>query len=160
MARRAALALLLFAIIVAPAGANTIVDRKNSVDAKIDALGARVDEMQQREASIRAEVVGYSTQIRDLADRVGDVSARLGTLERDLALRRSRLQRLDAIYDLQTKRLRVLRRQHALAVRRLDDRLVQLYESDDPGHAVAAVHVEEHLRGARPGRLSPAHRER
>ena len=132
MARRAALALLLFAIIVAPAGANTIVDRKNSVDAKIDALGARVDEMQQREASIRAEVVGYSTQIRDLADRVGDVSARLGTLERDLALRRSRLQRLDAIYDLQTKRLRVLRRQHALAVRRLDDRLVQLYESDDP----------------------------
>ena len=132
MVRRAALALLLLVIVAAPAGADTIVEQKHSVDAKIAALGARVDEMQAREASIRAEVVGYSTQIRDLTVQVGDVSAKLGTLERDLELRRARLQRLDVVYRLQTKRLRILRRQHALALRRLDDRLVQLYESDDP----------------------------
>ena len=132
MVRRAALALLLLVIVAAPAGADTIVEQKDSVDAKIAALGARVDEMQAREASIRAEVVGYSTQIRDLTVQVGDVSAKLGTLERDLDLRRARLHRLDVVYRLQTKRLRILRRQHALALRRLDDRLVQLYESDDP----------------------------
>ena len=132
MVRRAALVSLLLVIVAAPAGADTIVKQKQSIDAKIAALGSRVDDMRVREASIRAEVAGYSTQIRDLTIRVGDVSAQLGPLEHDLALRRTRLQRLDAIFRLQTKRLRILRRQHALALRRLDDRLVQLYEQSDP----------------------------
>lgn len=132
MVRYAALVSLLLVMVAAPAGADTIVEQKQSVDAKIAHLGTRVDETRAREASIRAEVAGYSTQIRDLTIQVGDVSVRLGPLERDLALRRARLQRLDAIFHLQTKRLRILRRQHVLALRRLDDRLVQLYEQDDP----------------------------
>lgn len=131
MVRRAALVLALVAIAATPAGADTIVDQKDSVDAKIAALGDRVEKMRQREAAARAELASVSREIRVLADRVGDISAQLEPLERDLELRQARLRRLDSLFRLQTKRLALLRRQHAVAVDRLSGRLVDLYEQPD-----------------------------
>ena len=56
MVRRAALVLVLAVVAAAPAGADTLVERKQSVDAKIAALGDQVAETQQKEASLRAQV--------------------------------------------------------------------------------------------------------
>jgi murein DD-endopeptidase MepM/ murein hydrolase activator NlpD len=130
MVRRAALVLVLAVVTAAPAGADTIVERKQSVDAKIAALGAKVAETQQREASLRAQVESASFEIRALAQRVSDISVELEPLERELELRRERLRRLNELFRLQTERLRLLRRQHAIALHRLGDRVDRLYRQE------------------------------
>ena len=130
MVRRAALVLVLAVVAAAPAGADTITERKQSVDAKIAALGERVAETQRREASLRAQVESASTEIRALAQRVSDISLELEPLERELELRRERLRRLNELFRLQTERLKLLRRQHAIALRRLGDRVDRLYRQE------------------------------
>jgi murein DD-endopeptidase MepM/ murein hydrolase activator NlpD len=129
---RAVLVCILAAIVVAPAGADTFTDKKGSVDARIARLNERVGRMQEREDAVRAQIAGASTQIRELSSRVGDVSAQLEPLEVDLRLRELRLNRLNRLLDLQAARLTLLRRQHAIALRRLSDRLVGLYKQDEP----------------------------
>ena len=132
MVRRAALVLVLAVVAAAPAGADTIVERKQSVDARIAALGERVAANEQREESLRAEVEAVSSEIRALAQRVNDISADLESLEHDLELRRERLRQLNELFRLQTERLKLLRRQHAIALRRLGDRVDSLYRQDRP----------------------------
>ena len=132
MVRRAVLVLVLAVVAAAPAGADTIVERKQSVDAKIAALGDRVAETQRREDSLRAEVESASAEIRALAQRVNDISLELEPLERELELRRERLLRLNELFRLQTERLRLLRRQHRIALHRLGDRIDNLYRQEQP----------------------------
>jgi murein DD-endopeptidase MepM/ murein hydrolase activator NlpD len=131
MARRGALALLLAFVVAAPAGADTITERKQSVDQKLAALGESVEQTRQRESALRSEFASAGRRIRALVSEVGDVSARLEALERELALREQRLKRLDALLALQTKRLKLLRTQRELAVQRLNERLVGLYQADE-----------------------------
>jgi murein DD-endopeptidase MepM/ murein hydrolase activator NlpD len=131
MVRRAALVLVLAVVAAAPAGADTIEDRKQSVDAQIAALSARVENTQRREASLRAEVESASFEIRALAQRVNDISTELEPLEHELELRRERLRQLNELFQLQTERLRLLRRQHAIALRRLGDRVDKLYRQEE-----------------------------
>jgi murein DD-endopeptidase MepM/ murein hydrolase activator NlpD len=131
MVRRAALVLVLAVIAAAPAGADTIVERKQSVDAKIAALSAELAETQRKEADLRAQVASASSEIRALAQRVNDISIELGPLEHELELRRERLRRLNELFRLQTERLRLLRRQHAIALRRLGDRVDHLYRQEE-----------------------------
>jgi murein DD-endopeptidase MepM/ murein hydrolase activator NlpD len=130
MVRRAALVLVLAVVVSAPAGADTIEERKQSVDAQITALGARVAKSNRREASLRAQVESASTEIRALAQRVNDISIELEPLERELELRRERLRRLNELFRLQTERLKLLRRQHAIALRRLGNRVDKLYRQE------------------------------
>jgi murein DD-endopeptidase MepM/ murein hydrolase activator NlpD len=132
MVRRAALVFVLAVIVAAPAGADTIVERKQSVDSKIATLGDRVAATQREEESLRAEVESVSSQIRALAQRVSDISAELEPLEAELELRRERLRQLNELFRLQTERLKLLRRQHAIALRRLGDRLASLYRQEQP----------------------------
>ena len=131
MVRRAALVLVLAVVAVAPAGADTIEERKQSVDARIAALGARVAATQRKEESLRAQVESASTEIRALAQRVNDISIELEPLEHELELRRERLRRLNELFRLQTERLMLLRRQHAIAMRRLGDRVDKLYRQEE-----------------------------
>jgi murein DD-endopeptidase MepM/ murein hydrolase activator NlpD len=132
MAIRGVFVGVLVAIVAAPAGADTIVDQKASVDARIGTLGGHVESVRAQEASARARLNAVSRQIRVLTAQVGDVSAQLTPLERDLSLRRVRLHRIDALYNVQTRRLALLRTQHAIALRRLANRLIGLYEQDPP----------------------------
>jgi murein DD-endopeptidase MepM/ murein hydrolase activator NlpD len=131
MVRRAALVLVLAVVAAAPAGADTIEERKQSVDAQIASLGARVAKTQRREASLRAQVESASFEIRALAQRVNDISVELEPLEHELELRRERLRRLNELFRLQTQRLKLLRRQHAIALRRLGDRVDKLYRQEE-----------------------------
>ena len=131
MVRRAALVLVLGAIAVAPAGADTIEERKQSVDAQIAALGQRVAATQRKEAGLRAQVEAASSEIRALAQRVSDISIELEPLEHELELRRERLRQLNELFRLQTERLGLLRRQHAIALKRLGDRVDSLYRQEE-----------------------------
>jgi murein DD-endopeptidase MepM/ murein hydrolase activator NlpD len=131
MVRRAVLVLVLAVVAAAPAGADTIVERKQSVDAQIAAIGSRVAATQRREARLRDQVESVSSEIRALAQRVDDISSELAPLESELELRRNRLRQLNELFRLQTQRLKLLRRQHAIALRRLGDRLSSLYRQEE-----------------------------
>jgi murein DD-endopeptidase MepM/ murein hydrolase activator NlpD len=129
--RRLALALLAFVVVAAPAGAD-IVDRKQSVDARIASLQDRVAEAKQKEAALRAEIDGVSDQIRGLEQQVGDVALRLEPLEHELELRELKLNRLNALFEVQTTGLAFLRAEYRIAIARFNRRLIAAYESERP----------------------------
>ncbi len=132
MARRAVLAVALALCLASSALAGEIDSRKGAVDSRIADLRDRISRARAEEAVLSAEIAGVTTRIRTLEGRVGGVSARLATLERDLALHRERLTKLTALFRLETRRYAFLRREYALALERLNRRLVDIYESNDP----------------------------
>jgi murein DD-endopeptidase MepM/ murein hydrolase activator NlpD len=107
-------------------------DQKASVDAKIASLHSKIARSQAKAASLSSEIGSLTTQIHALDQRVGNVSAQLSSLQSDLALHQKRLDKLDALFRVQTVRFRYLRRQYALAVERLNLRLVDIYKSNQP----------------------------
>jgi murein DD-endopeptidase MepM/ murein hydrolase activator NlpD len=129
--RRVALATFVVAAIVAAPAAGDVYGRKHSVDARLSALHARIAAAQQRALQLSAEIDSLSARIQGLERRVGDASARLVTLESDLALHRRKLDRLTTLFALETKRYFFLRREYSLALARLNARLVQVYEHGD-----------------------------
>lgn len=132
MARRLTFLLALVLVVSAPAAADTIFDQKQQVDEQIDELRSQLEETRQREQALEREIAGVSTEIRNLEQKVGDVSQRLAPLERELRLRELKLNRLNALYQLQTERLQFLRRQLRAANARLALRLNAVYRADDP----------------------------
>lgn len=133
MARRLLLGLLIGLAIAAPAAADTILGKKQSVDEKIAELREQLQETRVQEEALKREIASFSEQILELSQQVGDVSERLVPLERELELRELKLNRLNALYQLQTERWTFLRRQYRVAVERLNARLVDVYEADGPG---------------------------
>jgi len=132
MLPRVTLCLLAALLAATPAIAGDITSQKQRVDTKISALQGRIAAAQRHEDALRGQIAGITTQIRSLEQQVGDVSAKLNVLVRDLALHQRRLDKLNLLYDLQTRRYRFEKRQYAFAVHRLRARLVAIYESDDP----------------------------
>jgi murein DD-endopeptidase MepM/ murein hydrolase activator NlpD len=123
--------LLLALALSVPALAADIGSQKQAVDTKIVGLQTTLATTKSQEATLRNEIDGVTQRIRDLESQVGDVSLKLQTLEQDLALHHSRLTKLNALFRLQSQRLDLLKEQYRLSVERLNDRLVQIYESND-----------------------------
>ncbi len=134
MARRLLplLALALALVLVGSATANDIGKKKHRVDAKLAQVEQQLAASKQQEAKLTRQVGALTSSIHRIELRVGGVSQRLSALDRDMALHRARLHKLDQLLHLQTRRYRELRRQYRLAVRRLDVRLVHIYEEPEP----------------------------
>lgn len=118
--------------VAAGASAQDGDQRKQAIDEKISRLREKIATAQQREGVLTSEISAVTAKIRALEDDVSSASARLATLEHELALQQARLLRITALLKIQTRRLNLTRRQHDLAQRRLNARLVEVYESDDP----------------------------
>ena len=73
---RITLALVVALVCVTPALGSDI-GRKQQIDTKISSLKDRLAVQKRREQSLRVEVAGYTSRIRSLEARVGDVSLRL-----------------------------------------------------------------------------------
>ena len=127
--RRLALALIVLLALATPAFGDD-VGKKHQLDAKISSLQGRLAASQRQERALRGQVDDYTSRIRTLEGKVGDVSLRLQTLEADLALHQRRLDALNALFAVQTKRFVFLRQQYATSIQVLDQRLVDIYESD------------------------------
>jgi len=119
------LSLALMAAVSASIGGDARADRLSDLRAKIAAA-------QAQEAQLSSEIGSIEARIRELESQVGDVSARLETLERDLALQQEKLERITRLFVFQTEQLNFLKREYAISVGRLNRRLIDLYESDDP----------------------------
>jgi murein DD-endopeptidase MepM/ murein hydrolase activator NlpD len=127
--RRLALALVVLLALATPAFGDD-VGKKQQLDAKISSLQGRLATSKRQESALRGQVADYTSRIRTLEGKVGDVSLRLRTLEVDLALHQRRLNALNELFALQTKRFVFLKQQYATSVQVLDQRLVDIYESD------------------------------
>jgi murein DD-endopeptidase MepM/ murein hydrolase activator NlpD len=129
---RIVLGLLALSVVATPALGDDIAQQKQDVDERIAVLSNRLAEQRRSEDALRNEIDAYTERIRGLEASVGDVTLQLSTLERDLALHRERLAKLTQLFKLQSVRLAVLKHQYALAVDRLDRRLVSIYISGRP----------------------------
>jgi len=132
MARRLPIALLLLLLVASTATAGSVDERKRAVDTQIAELRDKIAAADDRQAVLTSEISAVSDRIRVLENAVAAAEARLGRLERELAAYEERLRRLTELFRAQTRRLRFLRGQLELAQRRLNDRLVAIYQSDDP----------------------------
>ena len=131
MARRIACCLALVLLAAAPASGG-LYDRKQDLDSQISGLQSKLEQARARESSLSAEIASVSRRIQSLESEVGDVSTRLVALEADLELHERKLARLTELYQLQTERLVFLRGQYGLSVKRWGDRLVAIYEEEEP----------------------------
>jgi murein DD-endopeptidase MepM/ murein hydrolase activator NlpD len=107
-------------------------NQKAAVDAKIATLHSRIAHARAQAVSLSSQIGGLTAQIHGLERRVGNVSAQLATLQADLALHQRRLEELSALYRVQTTRFHYLKREYALALQRLNLRLVDIYKSNEP----------------------------
>ena len=128
--RRLSLAFLVVLIVATPAFGDDTT-KKHQIDSQISSLQGRLAAQKQREQSLRNEVAGYTSRIRALEGKVGDVSLKLSTMEADLALHQHRLNALNALFSVQTKKFMFLKQQFAASVQVLNARLVDIYESDE-----------------------------
>jgi murein DD-endopeptidase MepM/ murein hydrolase activator NlpD len=124
MARRLAVVLLAGLVLAAPASGDN--------SGKIGDLQSRIAAARAREARLTSEISSVTTKIRSLERRVGDVSQKLSILERDLALHQRRLDKLNELFAFETDRWNFLRQQYDQAVRELNLRMIDIYETRDP----------------------------
>jgi murein DD-endopeptidase MepM/ murein hydrolase activator NlpD len=106
--------------------------RKHAIDARLQNVQAKLAWAERRQKELSTQLDSVDARLRALSARVGDVSARLVTIEHDLALHEEKLDRLTELYNVETARFLSLKRQYAITVERLDQRLVELYEGGEP----------------------------
>jgi murein DD-endopeptidase MepM/ murein hydrolase activator NlpD len=119
-----AVCLLTFCALATPALGDDIA-KKHQIDSKIASLQGQLSSTRASEAQLQDKIAGLETQ-------VGGVLRQLATLQQDLSLRRRRLNDLTQLWQLQTRRLNVLKKQYAQAVGILNRRLVAIYEGETP----------------------------
>ena len=119
-------------VLAAPAAADDVGQKKASVDAQLTTVQQQIAQSKEHASALSGQVSALTRAIHSLELRVGDMSSQLGALERDIALHRRRLAKLDELLRLQSRRHRELQRKYRLSVQRLDTRLVEIYKEPSP----------------------------
>ncbi|MGI9110711.1 MAG: murein hydrolase activator EnvC family protein, partial [Gaiellaceae bacterium] len=112
------------------AGEPGLGERKQAVESKIDRLQGEIDAAREREGVLSSQIEVVTGEIRALQGDVDAASAKLNGLESVLALHRRKLDHLNELFRLQTRRLVFLQRQHIAATERLNRRVVEIYTSE------------------------------
>jgi murein DD-endopeptidase MepM/ murein hydrolase activator NlpD len=134
MGRRVGL-ITLFAlclVVAVPAGRADLGTKKQRVDEQLGALQAKIERAKNREQLLTGEISAVTSKIRVLQGDVTSAQTQLSSLEGVLALQQRKLDRLNELYYTQTQRLIFLQRQYAVAIARLNRRLVDIYTQDRP----------------------------
>lgn len=126
------LALVLTLAVAGAATADNIGKKKQRVDAKLAQVQQQIAASKVAEARLARQVGSLTTSIHHVELQVGGVSQRLSVLTKDIALHRARLAKLDDLLHVQTRRYHALLHQYRFAVRRLDERLLHVYEEPEP----------------------------
>ena len=109
----------------------SIWEQQQSLDQKISGLQSDISRAKHKEGVLTTEISSASSQISALQGDISALTAKVAALESDLAAHRARLERLKERYEQQTQRYNLLRRDHRIALDRLEARLVELYETAD-----------------------------
>ena len=134
MGRRVCLITLfsLCLVVAVPAGRADLGTKKQHVDAQIGSLQAKIERAKSREQVLTGEISAVTSKIRVLQNDVASAQSQLSHLEGVLALQQRKLDRLNELYYTQTQRLVFLQRQYAVAIARLNKRLVDIYTQERP----------------------------
>lgn len=124
--------LLALALLLAGSAAGDPGADKARIDAQIADLRAAAEQAGAQAGVLTEELSAVQGRVRELQSGVAAQQARLDVLEGELASARRRLRELDETIRVQTARLQKLRREHATAVGRLEQRVRDIYVSDDP----------------------------
>jgi murein DD-endopeptidase MepM/ murein hydrolase activator NlpD len=106
-------------------------EQQQSLDSKIQGLQSEIATAKHKEGVLTTEISSASTQISALEGNISALTAKVTALESRLAAHRARLAELQAKYRQQTEDFNRLRRDHQIALDRLEARLIQLYETTD-----------------------------
>jgi len=106
-------------------------EQQQSLDTKINGLQASIDREKHKEGVLTTQISSASNEIGSLQGDISALTAKVNALESDLAVHRARLASLQAKYKQQTDDYNRLRRDHQIALQRLETRLVELYETAD-----------------------------
>jgi murein DD-endopeptidase MepM/ murein hydrolase activator NlpD len=123
-------------VVLALAGAALLVTPGafgQSLDGKIDALRNQIASEKQKEGVLSSQIDSAGDGIEALEGDIGSLSTEVSGLERELASHRSRLAGLRTRYATQTRHLGRLERDHDIAQKILEQRLVELYETGQTG---------------------------
>jgi murein DD-endopeptidase MepM/ murein hydrolase activator NlpD len=131
--RRSSAAFVFIALLVfaGPATGDPGSD-KERVDAKIQDLNAAASEQQDRAGVLTSELSAVAGRVRELDVAVKAQETRLGVLADELSVARARRTALDLTIRDQTARLERARATYGIAIDRLEQRVHDLYVSDDP----------------------------
>jgi peptidoglycan hydrolase CwlO-like protein len=99
---------------------------------RIQSLQAKIAAAQSQESRLQSDIGSIETKIRTLEGQVGGVSTQLDSLERDLRLQQERLNRIRALYRFQSEQLDSYQHEYDISMGRLNARLIEMYESEDP----------------------------
>ena len=132
MARRLLLCLAVLLILAAPAAGDDIHHRKAELDSRISTLHSKIAHAKSQEGVLTQQITAVSDKISALQDNVSRAQSQLSTLEDQLAASQRKLDRVTELYKLQTRKLKLLRKNYAIALERLDKRVLQAYETPDP----------------------------
>ena len=132
MARRLLLCLAALLIVAAPAAGDDIHHRKAELDSRIATLHSKIAHAKAQEGVLTEQISAVSDRIDELQGNVTRAQNELDTLEGQLAASQRKLDRVTELYKLQTRRLKLLRKNYAIALERLDRRVLQAYETPDP----------------------------
>jgi septal ring factor EnvC (AmiA/AmiB activator) len=123
-------------------GQDSLYDKKNQLDSRITSVRNQIEAAKGKEGVLASEIEAADSDIESLESRIGTLSGRLEALEAELARHRDRLARLEERYREQTRTLERLVREHAAAQRLLEERLVELYETDQADTIEILLQVE------------------
>jgi murein DD-endopeptidase MepM/ murein hydrolase activator NlpD len=133
MGRRALLVMVALAVLpVVASAASDPGAEKARVDARIGALRAELADAAAKEGVLTSQLSALMSQLREVEAAVAAEESRLAGVEAELAAQRARRERLDARLQELSERLRILRREEAVAVARLELRVREIYMADEP----------------------------
>jgi murein DD-endopeptidase MepM/ murein hydrolase activator NlpD len=132
MARRLLTVLFSALLLTGTAAADNMDERKRAIDAQLSKIRSKISAANAKQGVLTDQISVVTSKIRALQDDVDVARSRVATLEEELTGYKNRLARLQLVYELQTEKLELLREQQAVAEQRLAERLVAIYQSDDP----------------------------
>lgn len=132
MARRLALCFACTLVLAAPAAGGDIYHRKREIDERISTLNQKIAHARVQTGVLTQQISVVTAKIRALQSDVTQAQSKLNALESQLAVHQQRLNSLNELFVLQTRKLNLLRRAYFVALKRLERRLIESYET--PGY--------------------------
>ncbi|MHB8641503.1 MAG: murein hydrolase activator EnvC family protein [Gaiellaceae bacterium] len=129
MARRLALLLLLALVAAAPAAGGDIHRQKRAIDERLSSVSSKIAHAKAQAGVLTQQIGVVTAQIRALQSDVVGAQQKLDSLDAQLAVRQRKLDRIAALYRSETKKLVALQRAYAIALARLNRRVLAAYET-------------------------------
>jgi murein DD-endopeptidase MepM/ murein hydrolase activator NlpD len=109
----------------------SVYDKQADVNRKISGLREDIEAAKAKEGVLTSDIQAAGQRIEALSGDIGALTSLIAELEAELATLRAKLDRLQARFEQQTRDLERLKQQYRLAQRQLEERLVELYQSDE-----------------------------